>query len=80
MVKEFIEQKVTESVSRIFFQVEEKMNKKQMEISAFRNQINPHFLYNTLESIRAVALYHDVEVIPDISASLSSMFRKEAIS
>ncbi|WP_373460154.1 histidine kinase [Paenibacillus sp. V4I7] len=29
------------------------ITKKQMEISAFRNQINPHFLYNTLECIRA---------------------------
>ncbi|MGO4276995.1 sensor histidine kinase, partial [Paenibacillus sp. TAF58] len=30
--------------------------KDQMEISAFRNQINPHFLYNTLECVRAMAL------------------------
>jgi len=51
------------------------LSKKQMEISAFRNQINPHFLYNTLESIRAVALYHEVEMIADISSSLSNMFR-----
>lgn len=31
--------------------------KKKMEISAYRNQINPHFLYNTLECIRAIALF-----------------------
>lgn len=49
--------------------------KKQMEISAFRNQINPHFLYNTLECIRALALYNKGEEIADISASLSNMFR-----
>jgi two-component system sensor histidine kinase YesM len=49
--------------------------KKQMEISAFRNQINPHFLYNTLESIRAMALYYEVKDIADISESLSRMFR-----
>nr|WP_281192350.1 sensor histidine kinase [Paenibacillus borealis] len=49
--------------------------KKQMEISAYRNQINPHFLYNTLESIRAIALYHKVGEIADITASLSNMFR-----
>ncbi|GMK40931.1 hypothetical protein PCCS19_39870 [Paenibacillus sp. CCS19] len=49
--------------------------KKQMEISAFRNQINPHFLYNTLECIRAIAFYHNVQDIAAISASLSNMFR-----
>jgi len=54
---------------------EMELAKKQMEISAFRNQINPHFLYNTLESIRAVALYYNIQEIADISASLSNMFR-----
>lgn len=49
--------------------------KKQMEISAFRNQINPHFLYNTLECIRAIAFYYKVQEIADISTSLSNMFR-----
>ena len=49
--------------------------KKQMEISAYRNQINPHFLYNTLDCIRALALYKKVEDIVDISASLANMFR-----
>jgi two-component system sensor histidine kinase YesM len=49
--------------------------KKQMEISAYRNQINPHFLYNTLECIRAMAFYYKAVDIADISASLSNMFR-----
>lgn len=49
--------------------------KNQMEISAFRNQINPHFLYNTLECIRAMAFYYKVQDIAEISASLSNMFR-----
>ena len=49
--------------------------KNQMEISAFRNQINPHFLYNTLECISAMAFYYKVQDIADISASLSNMFR-----
>ncbi|MDQ0059327.1 sensor histidine kinase [Paenibacillus harenae] len=49
--------------------------KKQMEIAAYRNQINPHFLYNTLECIRAMAFYYKADDIADISASLSNMFR-----
>lgn len=55
------------------FEIE--LSKKQMEISAFRNQINPHFLYNTLESIRAIAFYYDVSEIVAITESLSNMFR-----
>ncbi|MDQ8739051.1 histidine kinase [Paenibacillus sp. LHD-38] len=65
--------KEVQSTQARMYEIE--LTKKQMEISAFRNQINPHFLYNTLESIRAVALYYDVEMIAEISASLSSMFR-----
>lgn len=48
---------------------------KQMEVSTLRNQINPHFLYNTFELIRAMALFHKVDDIAAISTSLSSMFR-----
>ncbi|CAM4012110.1 sensor histidine kinase [Cohnella lubricantis] len=49
--------------------------KKHMEVLAFRNQINPHFLHNTLECIRAIALYNKVQEIAEISESLSNMFR-----
>ncbi|QGG57358.1 cache domain-containing sensor histidine kinase [Paenibacillus sp. B01] len=63
---------VRESQIRMY---EMELAKKQMEISAFRNQINPHFLYNTLESIRAMALYYEVKDIADLSESLSRMFR-----
>jgi two-component system sensor histidine kinase YesM len=65
--------KEVQSTQARMYEIE--LTKKQMEISAFRNQINPHFLYNTLESMRAVALIHEVEVIADLSASLSRMFR-----
>ena len=33
-----------------------KLNKRQAQYLALQNQINPHFLYNTLESIRSEAL------------------------
>lgn len=51
------------------------ITKNQMEISAFRNQINPHFLYNTLECISAMAIFYKAQDIGEISASLSNMFR-----
>lgn len=49
--------------------------RKDMEILAYRNQINPHFLYNTLDCICSMAMYHGVEEIAGISESLSTMFR-----
>lgn len=62
-----------QAAQRRMYEIE--LSKKQMEVSAFRNQINPHFLYNTLESIRAVAHYYGVNEIVSISESLSNMFR-----
>lgn len=51
------------------------ITERDMHIMALQSQINPHFLYNTLQSISSIA---DRENVPDISAmcrSLSSMFR-----
>ncbi len=48
---------------------------QQMEILAYHNQINPHFLYNTFECIRGIAFYHDAPEIAEISQSLSRMLR-----
>lgn len=48
---------------------------KQLQILAYRNQINPHFLYNTLDCIRGMALYHEEEEIAEITLALSRLFR-----
>lgn len=48
--------------------------KKQSELLAYRNQINPHFLHNTFECIRGMALYYEVPDIAAISESLASFF------
>ncbi len=53
----------------------EETARQQMEIIAYRNQINPHFLYNTLDCIRGIAYMHDVSEIVQISEALSQMFR-----
>ncbi len=49
--------------------------KKQLQILAYRNQINPHFLYNTLDCIRAMALYHEEDEIAEITLALAKVFR-----
>ncbi len=48
---------------------------KQTELTALQSQINPHFLYNTLESIRGQALMDDNREIAGMVEALSSFFR-----
>lgn len=51
------------------------MLRKQAELNALQSQINPHFLYNTLESIRGQAVCEGVDTIADMAKSLSDFFR-----
>ncbi len=48
---------------------------KQAQVIAYRNQVNPHFLYNTLECIRDMALYYEADGIAEITMALSCLFR-----
>lgn len=52
-----------------------KLSKFQSEYRALQNQINPHFLYNTLEAIRSDALVASQKEIADITESLATFFR-----
>ena len=54
---------------------EMEITKKQSEIALLRSQINPHFLYNTLEVIRSIALIHNVPEIKNIAKSLAKIMR-----
>ena len=47
----------------------------RMKFAQLQNQINPHFLYNTLENIRARAILDDNEIIADMTEALSRFFR-----
>lgn len=51
------------------------MSKKQAEYLALQNQINPHFLYNTLEAIRGDALCEGMVNIAQTAEALSTFFR-----
>lgn len=51
------------------------INEKDAELRALQAQINPHFLYNTLDSINWLALRYKAQDISDMVVSLSDMLR-----
>lgn len=51
------------------------MSKRQAQYRALQNQINPHFLYNTLEGIRSEALIEGLDSLADMTESLAVFFR-----
>jgi two-component system sensor histidine kinase YesM len=51
------------------------LSKRQAQYLAMQNQINPHFLYNTLEGIRGEALTSGLDDIARMTETLSQFFR-----
>ncbi|NIK80232.1 two-component system sensor histidine kinase YesM [Paenibacillus castaneae] len=49
--------------------------KKEAELQALQSQINPHFMYNTLESIRMAAELNDDHIAADMIAILGKLLR-----
>lgn len=47
----------------------------QRELQVLQSQINPHFLYNTLDTLQWKALEYDAIELSDMIVSLSSFFR-----
>lgn len=53
------------------------INQKKAEMIALQNQINPHFLYNTLECIRMKAVCNGDKDVGKMLYNLSFLFRKQ---
>lgn len=51
------------------------LSKKQAEYLALQNQINPHFLYNTLEGIRSEAILAGLDGVAEMTEALATFFR-----
>jgi len=51
------------------------LSNRQAQYLALQNQINPHFLYNTLEAIRGEALSEGMDNIANITEAMATFFR-----
>lgn len=68
--------RMSETMRRLIqekYQVE--VQKKSAELKALQAQINPHFLYNTLDMIHWLAMKHRAPEISDIVGRLAKFFR-----
>lgn len=55
-----------------------KVQKQEAELAYLRSQIDPHFLYNTLEVIRKMALDKKSPEIAQMALDMGSIFRYSA--
>ncbi len=51
------------------------ISKKEAQYLALQNQINPHFLYNTLEGIRSEAIICGLDSVAEMTEALATFFR-----
>ncbi len=67
LIERYVDVKIRKNNLEIF--------NKQTELTALQSQINPHFLYNTLDTIRGQAMVDDNLEIAGMIETLSSFFR-----
>ena len=56
-------------------EVNEQRKKSEMKFQILQNQINPHFLYNTLDSVKWLATIQNVPNISEMVTSLINLLR-----
>lgn len=67
LLKYYVDLKICRNNAEIFT--------KQTELTALQSQINPHFLYNTLDTIRGQAMCDDNLEVANMIETLASFFR-----
>ncbi|HBG10829.1 MAG TPA: hypothetical protein DDX68_00805, partial [Clostridium sp.] len=59
--------RINDSITKLYIM---QINQKQTELKMLQFQINPHFLYNALNTVTAIARLEEIEEIPAITESL----------
>ncbi|WP_332631810.1 cache domain-containing sensor histidine kinase [Halalkalibacter flavus] len=68
--------RMVEEISTLLKRVKnEQERKRRAEFKVLQNQINPHFLYNTLESINSLAVLHGSRDISKMTINLGKLLR-----
>lgn len=70
-----VEQMTREIVDHQARLYESRLTERDAELAALQSQINPHFLYNTLNCISSMGLAYDIPEISDISVAMSNIYR-----
>lgn len=74
-LEKLIQERAEEMTKEVNRSYEMELLMKQADIASLQSQINPHFLYNTLECIRGQALKEGSDDIAKITQALSRFFR-----
>lgn len=69
---EHMTKKIVENQTLLY---ESKLAEQNAELLALQSQINPHFLYNTLNCLSNIGLAYDIPEIADISVAMSNIYR-----
>lgn len=64
--------KINSLISTVY---QSQINQKEAEFKALQAQINPHFLYNTLETVRWLAEFGETEKIEKVTVALSKLMK-----
>lgn len=70
-----VDKRVSQALEEAKMETEDHLLMRQMEISMLQAQINPHFLYNTLECIRGQAIADNEPQIAETIHALSGYYR-----
>lgn len=69
---EDMSQRIFETQQRLY---ETELIKNESELYALRSQINPHFLFNTLQCMGGIALMNGQEEVARIASNMAEIFR-----